>query len=246
MEQLANDGNGSYHYVDDISEAQRIFVENLTGTLQTIARDSKVQVDFNPEVVSRYRLLGYENRRVDDQDFRNDTVDAGEVGAGHSVTALYELKLHDGASGNVGTVFVRYEDSDSGQIVETSQTLQRSDMLSRFDDASTSFQLAAVVAEYAELLRNSYWAQDGSLTPGSRRGAAVARPSSQRLRRGGVCRSRRPCPQGSRPSGTLDEVMPEAPYLKGLRHTYVDDNSGRVSHSLPKHDPVHIHRFSPD
>ena len=164
MEQLANDGNGSYHYVDDISEAQRIFVENLTGTLQTIAKDAKVQVDFNPEVVSRYRLLGYENRRVDDQDFRNDTVDAGEVGAGHSVTALYELKLHDGASGSVGTVFVRYEDSDSGRIVETSQTLQRSDLLSRFDDASTSFQLAAVVAEFAEILRNSYWAQDGSLT----------------------------------------------------------------------------------
>ena len=164
MEQLANDGNGSYHYVDDISEAQRIFVENLTGTLQTIANDAKVQVDFNPEVVSRYRLLGYENRRVDDQDFRNDTVDAGEVGAGHSVTALYELKLHDNATGNVGTVFVRYEDSDSGRIVETSQTLQRSDLLSRFDDASTSFQLAAVVAEFAEILRNSYWAQDGSLT----------------------------------------------------------------------------------
>ena len=163
MEQLANDGNGSYHYVDDISEAQRIFVENLTGTLQTIANDAKVQVDFNPEVVSRYRLLGYENRRVDDQDFRNDTVDAGEVGAGHSVTALYELKLHDNATGNVGTVFVRYEDSDSGRIVETSQTLQRSDLLSRFDDASTSFQLAAVVAEFAEILRNSYWAQDGSL-----------------------------------------------------------------------------------
>ena len=164
MEQLANDGNGSYHYVDDISEAQRIFVENLTGTLQTIANDAKVQVDFNPDVVSRYRLLGYENRRVDDQDFRDDTVDAGEVGAGHSVTALYELKLHDDASGSVGTVFVRYEDSDSGRIVETSQTLQRLDLLSRFDDASTSFQLAAVVAEFAEILRNSYWAQDGSLT----------------------------------------------------------------------------------
>ena len=164
MEQLANDGNGSYHYVDDISEAQRIFVENLTGTLQTIAKDSKVQVDFNPEVVSRYRLLGYENRRVDDQDFRDDTVDAGEVGAGHSVTALYELKLHDSATGNVATIFVRYEDSDSGQIVETSQTLQRANLVSRFDDASTSFQLAAVVAEFAEILRKSYWAQEGSLT----------------------------------------------------------------------------------
>ena len=94
MEQLANDGNGAYAYVDTLKEAQRIFVENLTGTLQVIALDSKVQVDFNPDVVSRYRLLGYENRRVDDEDFRNDQVDAGEVGAGHSVTALYELKLH--------------------------------------------------------------------------------------------------------------------------------------------------------
>ena len=177
MEQLANDGNGSYHYVDDISEAQRIFVENLTGTLQTIAKDSKVQVDFNPEVVSRYRLLGYENRRVDDEDFRDDTVDAGEVGAGHSVTALYELKLHDGASGNVGTVFVRYENSDSGQIVETSQTLQRSDLLSRFDDASTSFQLAAVVAEFAEILRKQLLGPRWVFNPGSRRGAAAARPA---------------------------------------------------------------------
>ena len=92
MEQLANDGNGTYAYVDTLSEARRIFVENLTSTLQVIARDAKIQVDFNPEVVSRYRLLGYENRRVDDEDFRNDLVDAGEVGAGHSVTALYELK----------------------------------------------------------------------------------------------------------------------------------------------------------
>ena len=69
MEQLANDGNGAYAYVDTLKEAERIFVENLTGTLQVIALDSKVQVDFNPGVVSRYRLLGYENRRVDDEDF---------------------------------------------------------------------------------------------------------------------------------------------------------------------------------
>ena len=163
MEQLANDGNGSYYYVDDLSEARRIFVENLTGTLQTIAKDAKVQVDFNPEVVSRYRLLGYENRRIDDQDFRDDTVDAGEIGAGHSVTALYELKLHDGANGDVGTVFVRYQEPDSSRVVEVSQTLQRTELLSRFDDASPRFQLATVVAEYAEILRESYWAQDGTL-----------------------------------------------------------------------------------
>ena len=71
----------------------REFVENLTGTLQVIARDAKVQVVFDPDVVSRFRLLGYENRLVADEDFRNDTIDAGEVGSGHSVTALYELKF---------------------------------------------------------------------------------------------------------------------------------------------------------
>ena len=106
MEQLANDGDGNYAYVDTIGQAQRVFVENLTGMLQVIAKDAKVQVEFNPEVVSRYRLIGYENRRVADQDFRVDTVDAGEVGAGHAVTALHELKLHEGASGPMATVFL--------------------------------------------------------------------------------------------------------------------------------------------
>ena len=94
-----------------MSEARRIFVEDLTGTLQVIASDAKVQVDFNPGVVSRYRLLGYENRRVAGEQFRDDTVDAGEIGADHSVTALYELKLHDGVEGALGTVFVRYQGS---------------------------------------------------------------------------------------------------------------------------------------
>ena len=163
MERLANDGNGTYHYVDSLTQARRIFVENLTGTLQVIARDSKVQVDFNPEVVSRYRLLGYENRRVADEDFRNDSVDAGEVGADHSVTALYELKLRDSADGRIGTVRVRYQDPDSLQVTETSREFQREELASEFRQASARFQLAAVVAEYAEILRESYWAQDGSL-----------------------------------------------------------------------------------
>ena len=168
MEQLDNDGDGTYHYVDELSEARRIFVEDLTGTLQVIARDAKVQVDFNPEVVSRYRLLGYENRRVADEQFRDDTVDAGEIGADHSVTALYELKLHDNADGDdadgiLGTVFVRYQDPDSSEVLEISRTLQHSELSSGFEDASPRFQLAAVVAEYAEILRESYWAQDGNL-----------------------------------------------------------------------------------
>ncbi len=163
MEQLAYDGNGSYHYVDSLMEARRIFVENLSGTLQVIAGDTKVQVDFNPEVVSRYRLLGYENRRVDDEDFRDDSVDAGEVGADHSVTALYELKLHDSADGKIGTVYVRYEDSDSRQVSEIKRELRRDELAGAFEETSPRFQLAAVVAEYAELLRESYWAQEGTL-----------------------------------------------------------------------------------
>ncbi len=163
MEQLANDGDGAYYYIDELSEARRIFVENLTGTLQVIAKDAKVQVDFNPEVVSRFRLLGYENRRIDDEQFRDDTVDAGEIGAEHSVTALYELKFHDDAIGPLGTVFVRFQNPDFGEVIELSRTLNSSELYPGFEDASPRFQLAAVVAEYAEILRDSYWAQDGSL-----------------------------------------------------------------------------------
>ena len=88
MEKLADNGNGNYAYVDDIDEAQKLFVEDLTATLQVIVLDAKVQVDFNSDVVAYYRLIGYENRDVADQDFRND---AGEIGAGHSATALYAV-----------------------------------------------------------------------------------------------------------------------------------------------------------
>ena len=163
MEQLANDGDGAYYYVDTLAEARRIFVENLTGTLQTIAKDAKIQVDFNPEVVRSYRLLGYENRRMADQDFRNDEVDAGEIGAGHSVTALYEIKLHDGAEGEVATVYLRYEDPDSGKVTELRREFDREGLADGFEDAPPRFQMAAVVAEYAEVLRESYWAQESSL-----------------------------------------------------------------------------------
>ena len=163
MEQLANDGDGSYHYVDTLAEARRIFVENLTGTLQIIAKDGKIQVDFNPDVVTRFRLLGYENRRVDDQDFRNDEVDAGEIGADHSVTALYELKLRDDADGLLSTVRVRYEDPDSGEVYEIYREFNRADLEASLEQTSPRFQMAAVVAEYAEILRESYWAQEGNL-----------------------------------------------------------------------------------
>ena len=163
MEQLANDGDGTYHYVDTLTEAQRVFVDNLVGTLQNIAKDTKIQVDFNPEVVRSYRLLGYENRAVKDEQFRDDTVDAGEVGAGHNVTALYEMKLNDDAEGMLATVRVRYEDPDSGEVSEIESSFQRSELITEFEEASPRFQLSAVVAEYAEILRESFWAQEGSL-----------------------------------------------------------------------------------
>ncbi|MBN1287418.1 MAG: von Willebrand factor type A domain-containing protein [Anaerolineae bacterium] len=163
MEQLANDGNGNYYYVDTLREARRIFVHNLTGTLQVIAYDAKVQVDFNPEVTDRYRLIGYENRAVADEDFRDDTVDAGEVGAGHSITALYEIALEGAAaSGAVATVYVRYQDAETREVVEVSREIAVSDLFEDIDGAPASFRLHAAVAEFAELLRGSYWAEAGN------------------------------------------------------------------------------------
>ena len=163
MEQLANDGDGTYHYVDTLKEARRLLVDNFVGTLQNIAKDTKVQVDFNPEVVRSWRLLGYENRAIEDEEFRDDTVDAGEVGVGHSATALYEMKLFDDADGVLGTAYLRYEDPDTGEVTEIERSLHRGELVTEFEAASSSFQLAAVVAEYAEVLRESYWAQEGSL-----------------------------------------------------------------------------------
>ena len=163
MERLADTGNGSYAYVDTLSEAKRIFVENLTGTLQLIAKDAKIQVDFNPEVVSRFRLLGYENRYLDHEQFRDDTVDAGEVGSGHHVTALYEVKLHPDVAGKMATVSIRYADADSNKVSEVSKDISVSQLYESFDTAPATFRLAAAVAEFAEILRESYWAKQGSL-----------------------------------------------------------------------------------
>jgi Ca-activated chloride channel family protein len=169
MEQLADDGNGNYAYVDTLDEANRVFVENLTGMLQVIARDAKVQVDFDPTTVHSYRLLGYENREVADEDFRDDEVDAGEIGAGHNVTALYEVVLTeqaeraDGTDATALTVYMRYEDPDAGEVHEQHQSFGRSDFRPAFDDASPSFKLAVAVAGFAEQLRESGYVQDRSM-----------------------------------------------------------------------------------
>ena len=163
MEQLADNGQGFYAYVDDMREARRLFIDQITGTLQTIAMDAKVQVDFNPEVVKRYRLVGFENRAIADNQFRNNTVDAGEIGAGHSVTALYEVKLYPEAYGNIATVFMRWQDPDTRQVVELSKDFNTSELTRDFESADPYFQRSVVVAEYAEILKESYWAEESSL-----------------------------------------------------------------------------------
>ncbi|TKI58827.1 VWA domain-containing protein [Brevibacillus antibioticus] len=157
MEQLANKGEGSYAYIDTFSEARRIFMESLTGTLQTIARDVKIQVEFDPKKVDSYRLIGYENRDVRDKDFRNDKTDAGEVGAGHSVTALYEVKLSTPVHTDLGTVRVRYHNASSQKVEEISEPVKVQNAL------SPDVTFLAAVAEYGEILREGPYAERSSL-----------------------------------------------------------------------------------
>jgi len=163
LEQLADKGNGHYSFLDSDQAAERIFSQDLEGTLQVIAKDAKIQVDFNPNAVRSYRLLGYENRAVADQDFRNNAVDAGEVGAGHSVTALYEVQLNSESSGDVVVVRVRYEDPDTRAVSEIAKTFNRSEFQSDFSRTSPRFQLAAAVAQFAETLRYSPYAEGGRM-----------------------------------------------------------------------------------
>ena len=131
--------------------------------MQVIAKDAKIQVEFNPETVSRFRLLGYENRSLTHEEFRKDDVDAGEVGSGHSVTALYEIKLHENADGKLATVFIRHEDPDTSKVSEINETFSTEKLRSTFEETSPEYQLVTAIAEYAEILHESYWAKQGSL-----------------------------------------------------------------------------------
>ncbi len=173
MEKLADKGDGNYFYVDGPAEAERVFRENLTGLLQTVARQAKVQVEFDPRLVSRWRLLGYENRDVADRDFRNDAVDAGEVGAGHQVTALYELKLTDGdrapgADDRLGVVRLRWEAPEhdtarAGEVREVERAITGAVFHARLRDDAPHRRAQALAAEFAEILRGSYWAKESRL-----------------------------------------------------------------------------------
>jgi Ca-activated chloride channel family protein len=172
MEQLADKGNGNYSYIDNLNEARKVLVEQMTGTLLTIAKDVKIQVEFNPARVANYRLIGYENRILAARDFHDDTKDAGEIGAGHSVTALYEivpvgkelklpaieaLKYQKQAPLNDSpeslTVKLRYKapDGDVSRLIEVPVT----DNGQTFEKSSDDLRWSAAVAGFGMLLRSS-------------------------------------------------------------------------------------------
>lgn len=155
MEQLADKGNGNYYYVDSLKEANRIFKQEMTGTLQVIAKDVKIQVEFNPETVKEYRLIGYENRDIADQEFRDDTKDAGEVGGGHSVTALYEVILNEDSKEDLGLVQLRYKLPDHEKANEFAYPFKKDSVHKKFSDSSDKFQFIISVGQFAEILRES-------------------------------------------------------------------------------------------
>jgi len=165
MEQLADKGNGNNFYIDSLSAAKKVFQDQLGSTLEVVAKDVKLQVDFDPSVVARYRLVGYENRDIRDDDFRNDKVDAGEVGAGHQVTALYEVELTDkGRLSNapLGGVRIRHKQPRGEKATEAAFPMIGGPAAS-FANAPADFRFAFAVAAFADVLRNGQDAEHWDL-----------------------------------------------------------------------------------
>ena len=157
LEQLADQGDGFYAYVNTREEANRLFRDDLTSTLETVALDARAQVTFDRATVDAYRLVGYENRDIADQDFTNPEVKAGAIGAGHAVTALYALRLsrETGPQSHLATVRLRWTDPNGGDEAETSREIRTSDLARSFGAGDPYFRLDAIVATTAEVLRGS-------------------------------------------------------------------------------------------
>ena len=185
METLADKGRGNYAYIDNISEARKAMVTEFGATLFTVAKDVKIQVEFNPAYVQAYRLVGYENRLLEAEDFNNDAKIGGDMGVGHTVTAIYEiipvgvkssiigtvdpLKYQNNDKPNLGskngelaTVKFRYKDPKSDKS-ELQQTVVK-DAPKAFDSISEDFRFATAVAEFGMLLRNSDYKQNSSFS----------------------------------------------------------------------------------
>jgi Ca-activated chloride channel family protein len=155
METLADKGNGNYAYLDSAAEAKRVLVSEASGTLITIAKDVKIQVTWNPEFVRSFRLIGYENRMLAHQDFTNDQKDAGEIGAGHTVTALYELEPTSRTSQGkaLGNLAIRFKDPDGVTSRQVDGPITGAD--TPFGSMSTDFRFVTGVAAFGMLLRGS-------------------------------------------------------------------------------------------
>ncbi|HEX7365752.1 MAG TPA: von Willebrand factor type A domain-containing protein [Pelobium sp.] len=180
MEAIADKGNGNYAYIDGINEAKKVLINEFGGTLFTVAKDVKLQVEFNPAKVAAYRLVGYENRLLNNEDFKDDKKDAGEMGAGHTVTALYEIipkgyqddfvKKADemkyqkpsriNSSDELLTVKMRYKQPDGNKSKELSVVL--TDKGEKLNDANTDFKFVAAVAEFGLLIRDSGFKQNAN------------------------------------------------------------------------------------
>ncbi len=184
MEALADNGNGNYSYIDSVSEARRVLVEEMGGTLFTIAKDVKIQVEFNPATVESYRLIGYDNRLMNAEDFYDDSKDAGEVGAGHAVTALYEVKVNEpsvkgtyhGIELEFATESTTEASSDNGRDeliklsvaykdIDTDEEMYSANLygMEKYNTVPTQgIKLAGAVAEFAMLLKGSEYAGTSS------------------------------------------------------------------------------------
>jgi Ca-activated chloride channel homolog len=175
LEKLADKGNGNYAYIDDFPEAQKVFGEQVSGTLVTVAKDVKIQLELNPNQVEAFRLIGYENRVLAHQDFNDDRKDAGDIGAGHTVTALYELVSAGDKVPGAGVDDLKYQklgppkpEANSGELMtiklryklpdgQTSRVLELPvrDEKQTLGSASPDFRFAAAVASFGMLLRDS-------------------------------------------------------------------------------------------
>ena len=157
METIADKGNGNYSYIDSLKEAKKVLVEEMGGTLVTVAKDVKFQLEFNEDVIESYRQIGYENRALADEDFDDDTKDAGEVGAGSSVTVLYEITLagdEDDALNekNWTTLHIRYKEPDSDESTELEYNIGKKNVC---DEVEDDLAFAAAVAEFGMIIRDS-------------------------------------------------------------------------------------------
>ena len=181
MEQLADRGNGNYAYIDTLNEAQKVLVDEISSTLNTIAKDVKIQIEFNPAVVAEYRLIGYENRMLRREDFNNDRIDAGEIGAGHTVTALYELVLAGAEGGaldplrygakpapppknkkELAFLRLRYKAPAGHKSRLIEWPIATRDIKKRINDTSERFRFAAAVAGFGQVLKGGKYTRDFS------------------------------------------------------------------------------------